>query len=178
MADIYKELKDEHGEVRSLTMLVEVSPRDADNCRQVAVLFANRKEFSRAIALLERAVEIRGEEAYRPRGPGRSLSAGRRRPRAEKILRDALTRDWEKGLSPELLARMPPQRGTFETRAHSLLAEALDAQKKTDEAAKERLNVPAGYKRPKLEECRARPQATSLGRVSDGGVVSRSACLP
>jgi predicted Zn-dependent protease len=170
MADIYKELKDEHGEVRSLTMLVEVSPRDADNCRQVAVLFANRKEFTRAIALLERAVEIRGEEAYRHVDLAEVCLMSGDAARAEKILRDALTRDWEKGLSPELLARMPPQRGTYETRAHALLAEACEAQKKTDEATKERLNVPTGYQRPKLEEAVpvARPQPWGGFRMAQG----------
>ena len=72
--------------------------------------------------------------------------------RAAKLCSEALARDWEKGLSPELLARMPPWKGTFEVRAHSLLADICDARKKPEEAAQARLNVPAGYKRPKLEE--------------------------
>ena len=71
--------------------------------------------------------------------------------RAEKLCRDSLERDWEKGLSPELLARMPRWQGTFETRAHSLLSDIYKATKREDESARERMLLPSGYKRPSLE---------------------------
>jgi predicted Zn-dependent protease len=152
MAEIYKELKDEAGEVRALTMLVEVAPRDADNCRTVAVLLAGRKDYGRATALLERAIELRPEEPYRQVDLAEVRYLAGDCQRAEAVLKDALTRDWEKGLSPELLARMPPWRGTFETRAHSLLGDVYEALKQPDAAARERMNVPPGYKRPPLEK--------------------------
>jgi hypothetical protein len=72
--------------------------------------------------------------------------------RAEKIASEALKRDWEKGLSPELLARMPPWKGTFETRAHSLLGDIHELAGKAKDAARERLAVPAGYQRPALKD--------------------------
>ena len=57
-----------------------------------------------------------------------------------------------------MLARMPDWRGTYETRAHSLLAEAYNAQGDKDAAAKERLNVPTGYKRPALKDAVPTPR--------------------
>ena len=162
MAGVYRELKDEEGEVAALTMLVEVAPREAANCRQVAVLFAGRKDWPRATALMERAVELRPEEPYRHVDLAEVLymsaadaEVQRAAPlleRAAGICRDALSRDWEKGLSPELLARMPPWKGTFEVRASSLLGDVSEALKKPEEAARARLGVPAGYKRPELEK--------------------------
>jgi tetratricopeptide (TPR) repeat protein len=164
MAEVYKELKDPEGETSALTMLVEVAPREAANCRQVAVLLAGRKDWPRALALMERAMELRPEEPYRHIDVGEVLylaaasaeadkeEARKQLLRAEKVCSEALARDWEKGLSPELLARMPPWKGTFETRAHALLADIYDALKQPKDAARERLSVPAGYGRPKLEE--------------------------
>ena len=152
MAEIHKDAKDEEGEVRSLTMLVEVAPRDAENCRSVAVLFAGRKDFPRAIALLERAVELRGEEPYRHVDLAEVLHLAGQSGRAESVLKEALTRDWEKGLSPELLARMPQWKGTYEARADALLAEIYEALKQPEAAARARMKLPAGYKRPALEQ--------------------------
>ncbi|HOX04772.1 MAG TPA: tetratricopeptide repeat protein [Planctomycetota bacterium] len=162
MAEVYHELKDEEGEIGALTMLVEVAPREAANCRQVAVLFAGRKDWPRAVALMERAVELRPEEPYRhvdlaevlfmSAGTAEKEDVAKLLERAAGICADALKRDWEKGLSPELLARMPPWKGTFEVRAQSLLGDIYDAQKKPKQAAQARLNVPAGYKRPELEK--------------------------
>jgi tetratricopeptide (TPR) repeat protein len=152
MAEIHKDLKDEAGEVRALTMLVEAAPRDADNCRTVAVLLAGRKDYGRATGLLERAIELRPEEPYRQVDLAEARYLAGDFPRAEAVLKEALTRDWEKGLSPELLARMPPWRGTFETRAHSLLGDVYEALKQPEAAARERMNVPAGYQRPPLEK--------------------------
>ncbi|MCX7935262.1 MAG: tetratricopeptide repeat protein, partial [Planctomycetota bacterium] len=149
---IYRELKDEVGEMRSLTMLVEVAPRDADNCRKMAAIFLERGEARRAVGLLERAVDLRPEEPYRHIDLAEALFAAQELPRAEAVCREALARDWEKGLSPELLARLPQWRGTFEHRGHALLAEILEAQGKKDEASRERLQVPAGYKRPAFKE--------------------------
>ena len=162
MAAVYKELKDEEGEISALTMLVEVAPREAANCRLVAVLFAGRKDWPRSVALMERAVELRPEEPYRhidlaevlflAAGAAEKAEAPRLLERAGQLCSEALKRDWEKGLSPELLARMPPWKGTFEVRAHSLLADIFEAMKKPKEAAQARLNVPAGYGRPELEK--------------------------
>jgi len=167
MAEIYKERKDEHGEVRALTMLVEVSPRDADNCRQVAVLFAGRKEYGRATALLERALEVRKEEPYRYVDLAEVCLLSGDAKRAETILKDALTRDWEKGLSPELLARMPRWQGTFETRAHSLLADAYDAQGQKDAAARERSSRQrSSPSQPRAKGSSSRPSRSS---ASSGG---------
>jgi tetratricopeptide (TPR) repeat protein len=152
MAAVYKDLKDEKGELRALTMLVEVAPREAANCRQVAVLFAERKEYGRAVALLERAVELRPEEPYRHIDLAEVLHMSGEDERAEKICRSALERDWTKGLAPELLARMPDPKGTYEVRAHSLLGDICEKLGRKKDAASSRLNVPAGYKRPALKD--------------------------
>ncbi len=158
MAEVYKDLKDKPGELRALTMLVEVAPREAANCRQVAVLFAERKEFDRAIKLFERAVELRPEEPYRHIDLAEALFLAEKYGRAGKLCRGALERDWTKGLAPQLLARMPDWRGTYETRAHSLLGDIYEKQKEKGKAAKARLNVPAGYKRPALKDAVPRPR--------------------
>jgi tetratricopeptide (TPR) repeat protein len=151
MAAVYKDLGNKQGEVRALTMLVEVAPREAANCRQVAVLFAERKEYERAVGLMQRAMELRPEEPYRHIDLAEVLYMSEEFERAGKICRAALERDWTKGLAPELMARMPDPRGTYETRAHSLLGDIYEKLKKKAAAAKSRLNVPAGYKRPKLK---------------------------
>jgi len=158
MAEIYRDLKDDVGELRSLTMLVEVAPRDADNCRRVAAIFLERGEAQRAVGLLERAIELRPEEPYRHIDLAEALWAAKEMARAETLCRESLTRDWEKGLSPELLERMPIWRGTFEHRAHALLAEILEAQGKKDDAARERMQLPAGYKRPAFNDAVPAPQ--------------------
>jgi len=152
MAGIYRDLGEERGEIRALTMLVEVAPREAANCRQVAVLFAERREYDRAARLMQRAVELRPEEPYRHVDLAEVLFMKKDYERAAKICRKALERDWTKGLAPELLARMPDPRGTYETRAHSLLGDIYEKLKKPKLAAGARLNVPAGYKRPALKD--------------------------
>ncbi len=158
MAGVYKDLKDKQGELRALTMLVEVAPREAANCRQVAVLFAERKEFDRAISLFERAMELRPEEPYRHIDLAEALFLAEKYERAGKLCRKALERDWTKGLAPELMARMPDWRGTYETRAHSLLGDIYEKQKEKGKATKARLNVPPGYKRPALKDAVPRPR--------------------
>jgi hypothetical protein len=51
------------------------------------------------------------------------------------------------------LARFEPnRRGTYEARAESLLGEALEKLGKREEAARARLKLPAGYKRPALKD--------------------------
>ena len=62
MAEIYRKLGDQVSELRALTMLVEVAPREAAQCRAVAVTFAERKDYRRAVvqgfvqAALEEAI--------------------------------------------------------------------------------------------------------------------------
>ena len=164
MAGVYKDLKDEKGELRALTMLVEVAPREAANCRQVAVIFAERKEYPRAIGLMERALELRPEEPHRHIDLAEVLFMSGENERAGKICREALERDWEKGLAPELLARLPDWRGTYETRTHSLLGDIYQAAEQPGEAAKARLNVPADYKRPALKDAVPTPRPRWWGR--------------
>lgn len=158
LAAIHKDLKDTESEIRALTMLIEAAPRDAGHCRTVAVEFATRKDFGRAISLLERALELRPEEPYRHIDLAEVCLMAKHYPRAEKICKEALRRDWKKGLSPELQARMPDWTGTYEHRAHSVLADVYDATKRADEAAKARLQLPAGYKRPELAKAIPTPR--------------------
>ncbi len=150
MGEICRLLNDPEGATRALSMLVELSPRDADNCRRVAVSFAEQGEPHRAETLLARAVELRPEEPYRHVDLAEVLHLNGKEEEAEKICRDALARDWAKGLSPELLARLPSWQGTFELRAWSLLGEIYTSLKKEDLAARARLNLPPGYERPNL----------------------------
>jgi hypothetical protein len=82
--------------------------------------------------------------------------------KAGELCQDALTRDWRKGLSPELLARTPNWTGTFETRAHALLAEVYQATGQTEKAAHERMQLPADYKRPAFDK--AAPTGPARGR--------------
>ena len=158
MAAIYKDLKDEIGEIRSLTMLVESAPREAANCREVAVTFTDRRDYVRATALMERAVELRPEEPFRHIDLAEVLFLDGELERSGKLCKEALTKDWEKGLSPELLARMPPWRGTFENRAHSILAEVYAATDRAQDAAKERMALPANYQRPALKDAIPTPR--------------------
>ena len=150
LAGIYGELKDETGELRALTMRLEIAPREATQCRDVGVLFCQRKDFNRALPLLERAVELRPEEPIRVIDLAEACYLAQDFARAEQLCRDALGKDWSKGLSPELLARMPPWRGTFENRTHALLVDIYTAQRMPDKAAQERMLLPQGYQRPEL----------------------------
>ena len=98
LAAIYKDLHDAAGELQALTMLVESAPREAVQCRKVAVMFAARKDYVRARSLLERAVELRSEEPYRVIDLAEVCSSPgsrRRRNSAATLWR----RDWTKGLS-------------------------------------------------------------------------------
>jgi tetratricopeptide (TPR) repeat protein len=152
MAAVYRAMGDLRGEVRALTMLVEIAPRDAGGCRSVAVMFAERSDLRRATALLERALELRPEEPFRHIDLAEVRLMAGDHERAARICREALGRDWKKGLSPELMRRMPQWRGTFEARAYSILADALAAVGEDEEAAGARMNVPRGYKRPPLKD--------------------------
>ena len=165
LAAIYKDLHDDAGELQALTMLVESAPREAVQCRKVAVMFAARKDYVRARSLLERAVELRSEEPYRVIDLAEVCFLAGDFARAEQLCNDALARDWTKGLSPALLARMPRWKGTFEDRAHAVLADAYLAQQQTDKAAHERMLLPPNYQRPALAD--AVPMAGAAPRVTN-----------
>ena len=152
LAAIYHDLNDPSGEIQALTMLVESAPREAAQCRAVAAAMIERKDFSRARALLERAIELRVEEPWRVVDLAEACLLMQDYAKAGELCQDALTRDWRKGLSPELLARTPNWTGTFEARAHALLAEACQATGQTEKAAHERMQLPAGYKRPAFDK--------------------------
>ncbi len=162
MAAIYKDLHNAPAEVQALTMLVESAPREAAQCRAVAVMLAERHDYSRARTLLERAMELRAEEPYRVIDLAEVCFLAQDYTRAEQLCTDALGRDWSKGLSPELVARMPRWKGTFEDRAHSLLADIYAATQQPEKLSRERLLLPQNYKRPSLDK--ALPNSTTAVR--------------
>ena len=165
LASLYKELHNPAGELQALTMLVESSPREAVQCRKVAVLLAERQDYNRARALLERAVELRVDEPFRVIDLAEVCLLMRDYARAEQLCSDALTRDWTKGLSPELVARMPRWKGTFEDRAHSILADVYAATQQPEKLARERQQLPQEYTRPTLEKALPNVAGTGRGRL-------------
>ncbi len=161
LADLYKSTGNHEHELQALTMLVEVAPREADNCRKVAVIFAERKNYGRTVALLERAAELRPEEPYRRIDFAEALYLDGQYERAAEVCIKTLSGDWKQGLSPELRNRMPNWEGTFEVRTHSLLGDIYEKLRKPTDAAKHRSQLPDGYERPALKD--AVPATTRPG---------------